>query len=109
MQQRHIRMTLPGLSERAAADNRKCCAIGDTSIKRTYTNTIKIAQPVKRGGCCYMMADFPQPRLTVCSLISDYCGPWTSLMSHVSMARLHRYWDGSDAPYKPWQEMPSCD
>jgi hypothetical protein len=29
-------MTLPGLSERAAADKRKCCAIEATSIERTY-------------------------------------------------------------------------
>jgi hypothetical protein len=49
-------MTLPGLSERAAADRRKCCAIMATSIEREHIrNGIENRQLVKRGGGCYMM------------------------------------------------------
>src|ERR1700689_2138050 len=53
-----IRMTLPWLSERAAADKRKCCAIKPRRPKEHTTNMIDVRLLVKLGGDSYIMPDF---------------------------------------------------
>ena len=52
-----IRMTLPGLSERAAADKRKCCAMRAAPTHGTYSEHDRAQALVKPGGGCYIISE----------------------------------------------------
>ena len=50
-------MTLAGLSERAAADKRKCCAIKPPRPKERKANMNDAQALVKPGGGCYIISE----------------------------------------------------